>query len=218
MKKPVQYVRKKDSMSLTGSLLLSVVIGAAFAFTGKDHPGKLVFESVKYMRSSFCMYSDGKFYDAHSSGCTEQNFAWGYWENIHDTIVLHYRAQNIFQYDVVRSPDTQSNFQVIRIIDCYDQPVRFQFINHANGYSNLYNTGILKIKKGSPVNYPAPEFGKGNPEIEYISCNADTLTYKWHCNRECLESVNGGYLFIDDNERMEKIVLQQKQVLRLTEL
>jgi hypothetical protein len=55
-----------------------ILISLAF----KDNPitEKLLFENEKSMRSSFCMYNDGKFYEALGAGCIEQEFSWGYWK------------------------------------------------------------------------------------------------------------------------------------------
>lgn len=212
---PVLFYLQKRGTHFLLLCFAALVVTFTLAFTNKGDQDKLLFEEVKSARSSFCMYADGKFYQAQSAGCTGQSFAWGYWKNVEDTLTLDFSTQDIFQYDILKSADSQSRYQIIRIVDCYNQPVRFQFVSHDSGYSNLYNTGMLKLKKGNTINYEAPVFDVTNAEVVYLTSNADTLTYKWRCNIECLESVNGGDQFINNRARVEKIVLRNKRVQRL---
>jgi len=198
---------KKTLCSIIAPLVFGLLI---LAFVSKG-PYKLIFEQKKYSRSSFCLYSDGKFYHTHSSGCIGQSFSWGYWKVTNDTITLNYSNQDIFKYDIVKSTDSQSNFQIVRIIDCYNQPVRFQIINHDSGYNNLYNIGYLKLRKGNSINYPAPIFND-EQEWESIVSEADTITYQWQCNRESIESINGGRLYIETEQNIKKIKIHNKQV------
>lgn len=211
----LSYLKKRGVHSLLLCCVL-LVVASNLAFTNKEDD-KLLFEEVKSMRASFCMYADGKFYQARSAGCTGQSFAWGYWKKVEDTLVLDFSTEDIFQYQIIKSADSMNKYQIIRIVDCYNQPVRFQFVNHDSGYNNLYNSGILKLKKGNTINYDSPVFDSNNAEMVYLTSNADTITYKWRCNRECLESVKGGDQFIDNRARVEKIVLRNKRVQRLDE-
>jgi hypothetical protein len=132
-----------------------------------------------------------------------------------DIILLSYKTENIFFFDLLKSKDSLNEFQIIKIVDCYNQPVRFESIYYDTTRKNLYNPAILKIKKGSLIYYPTPIFSTENTDIDLVKSNADTLTYKWHCNRECLESINGGQLFLNQNERTEKIILSNKRIKRV---
>jgi|GEM_PF-5876831 len=195
--------------------LIAIFFLSSFDSNQKNDDYRLVFEARKSMRSSFCIYSDGRFFDAQASGCVGQFFSWGYWKNINDTIQLEYSKEDIFKYDVLKSTDSQNAFQIVRIMDCYNQPVRFEVINHDSGYTKLYNTGFCKVKKGNSINYPAPMFDSKDFEFEYITCNSDTLTYKWRCNRECIESINGGRLYVNAEESKTKVILRNKRKVSL---
>ena len=191
------------------ALLLTVASGFS-----TDHGSvRLVFEEERSMRSSFCLYSDGKFYDAQASGCVGQSFAWGYWKAEKDSVVLNYSATNIFQYTVLKSRDTKSLYQLVRVVDCYDQPVRFQYINYGTGYQCLNNPGILRIRKGIAINYPAPLFDPADTGMIYHTSYADTITYKWSCNRESIESIDLGRLSINDRQHVERVLLRNRRVL-----
>jgi hypothetical protein len=194
-------------------LLLIVLVLSAFS---KLHLSeRLIFETEKSMRSSFCLYSDGKFYDAQAAGCTGQLFGWGYWKKIHDTVQLSYQSKNIFKYDIIESRDSVSEYQVIRIIDDYDQPVRFQLVYYDTTAVNLYNPAILTIKKGSDIYYPVGIFNDSSAYHGGLITNADTITYKWRCNRECLESIDGGDLAVNKEEYIEKAILGTKRIRRI---
>jgi hypothetical protein len=196
-------------------LLFIILAVVCLAFTDRYNSNKLIFEQERFSRSSFCLYNDGRFFEADGGGCVDQLFAWGYWKNVNDTIILNYSNNNIFNYEIIKSIDSQNQFQIVRVIDCYGQPVRFQFINHNTGYTNLYNTGIVQLKKNNSINYPAYYFSKKDEEYEYIASNADTITYQWRCNRECLESINGGRLHVNDEEKVKRIILKGKRKVEL---
>ena len=215
MRLKIKYLRSKTERSWKEVLYLLSLILILPAFEKIHNTQRLVFEEQKGMRSSFCMYSDGKFYDAQASGCTGQVFAWGYWKNVNDTILLSYQTENIFTYDIIKSKDSLNKFQIVRIIDCYNQPVRFQNMYHDTICSNLYNPGILRIMKGNSIWYPAPAFDNSGNDLDLIISNADTITYQWRCNRECLESISGGQLFTNENENTERIILGNKRIRRL---
>jgi hypothetical protein len=176
---------------------------------------RLIFEEEKSMRSSFCMYSDGKFYEARPSGCVGQDFASGRWENINDTITLIYQSDNLFDFEVLKSLDTTNKNQIVRILDCYNQPVRFQIVCFDTTCQNLYNPGILKIEKGKSLFYSAPIFDNNLENNESQFCNSDTITYKWHCNRESIESIDGGRLYINKESTRKKIILKNKKFISL---
>jgi len=162
------------------------------------------------------LYSDGKFYDASPAGCVGQDFSWGTWTKSNDTFLLTYRKENIFNFELIKSKDSQNSFQVIKIVDCYNQPVRFQIINHNSGYTELFNTGIVKVKKNNSIGYPAPSIGDSDYDSGTILSNEDTITFKWHCNRECVESISGGRLYVNSDEYMKKVVLNNKRIIEIT--
>ena len=178
---------------------------------------RLIFEEEKSMRSSFCMYNDEKFYEARPSGCVGQDFASGNWKNINDTITLIYQTDNVFHFEVLKSLDTTNKYQIVRIIDYYNQPVRFQNVCFDTTCQNLYNPGILKLEKGKSIFYQSPFFDQNSKDNESIFCNADTITYKWHCNRESIESISGGTLFTNQEPAKKKIILKNKKFKRLPE-
>lgn len=173
---------------------------------------RLIFEEEKSMRSSFCMYSDGKFFETRASGCVGQEFASGYWKNINDTITLVYRTDKVFDYEILKSVDTSNKYQIVKIIDCYNQPVRFQNVCFDTTCQNLYNAGILRIEKGKSILYFAPIFEDNLKNSESIFCSADTITYKWNCNRESIESINGGTLFYSKELEKKKVIVKNKQI------
>ena len=214
MRSLLQHIKQKMNGIFNVIFFLLPILLITLAFNRVNNE-KLLFENEKSIRSSFCLYSDGRFYDAQASGCIGQSFAWGNWKNINDTMLLNYSKENIFYYDIQKSIDSLNHFQIVRILDRYNQPVRFQIINRDSGYTNLFNTGILKIKKGNSINYPAPTFDNKDFEYDYILSNADTITYKWHCNRECIESISGGHLDINNKEITEKVILKNKRIERL---
>ena len=178
---------------------------------------RLVFEEEKSMRSSFCMYSDGQFYETRPSGCVEQEFSSGYWENKNDIITLTYKVAKVFNYDILKSFDTSNKYQIVKVVDCYNQPVRFQNIYFDTTYQNLYNPGILKIEKGKSIFYPAPIFNQDTSYGETVFTKADTIIYKWHCNRESIESINGGTLFTNQEAKKEKVILKSKNIILLSD-
>jgi hypothetical protein len=192
------------------TVLLLITITLNVAMTTEPKP-KLVFESKTSMRESLCLYDDGKFYYSKPAGCIMQAFKWGTYVLNNDTAVLKFSPENIFNYDLIQSSDTTSEFQIVRILDCYNQPVRFQHISSDTGYSNLFNIGLIRLKKGNSINYYGEPFEHISNEIIYVTSNSDTLTYKWRCNRECLESVSGGRLFADTNAGVQKILLRNKE-------
>lgn len=196
----------------TSKLLLPLVF-VCLSFSKTDDRIRLIFEEQKTMRSSFCLYSDGKFYETRAAGCVEQLFSSGSWENTNDTITLTYQANNLFDFEILKSRDTASKYQIIRILDCYNQPVRFQHIYADITSHNLYNTGMLQIEKGKSLFYLGPVFGQKAEGSELIICSADTVTYKWHCNRESLESINGGRLFVNTEAMTKKVTLRNKRVI-----
>jgi hypothetical protein len=185
------------------------------AFTDHDKKDRLIFETELGMRSSFCLYSDGKFYETQSSGCTGQEFSWGTWQSKNDTIHLIYDTKNIFNFEIIKSNDTLNKYQFVRIIDFYDQPVRFENICYDTTCTNLYNPGVLKISKGSYLSYIGATFNDTINNTETVISNADTITFKWNCNRESLESINGGQLFTNQSSKTEKIILGNKRIRRI---
>lgn len=217
MKPASKYLRNRAKGFLRKLSYLLPLIFILPAFKKINNHERLLFEEKRGARSSFCMYSDGKFYDAQASGCTGQLFAWGYWKNINDTILLSYQTGNIFSYDIIKSTDSLNKFQIVKITDCYDRPVRFQYVCYDTTCTNLYNPGMLRILKGSYVSYSAPAFNDNGNYPDYVTSNADTITYKWRCNRECLESISGGELFTNQTENTEKVILGNKRVRRLNE-
>jgi hypothetical protein len=198
----------------TATLLLILVLFLSSFYKPHDRI-RLIFEEEKTMRSSFCMYSDGKFYEARASGCVGQEFASGYWENENDTITLVYRADNVFDFEILKSEDTANKYQIVKVIDCYNQPVRFQNVCFDTTCQNLYNPGILSIEKGKSIWYSAPIFEQTGKNSESIFCNADTITYKWNCNRESIESISGGTLFFNQESTKKKIKLRNKKIISL---
>lgn len=198
--------------SKTFLLLISLSL---MGFSVMDIRYRLIFETEKGMRSSFCLYSDGKFYETQASGCTGQEFSWGYWENKNDTVHLIYDTKNIFNFETIKSKDTLDKYQFIRIIDVYNQPVRFENICYDTICTNLYNPGVLKISKGSYVSYLGATFNDSLHNSESIQSNSDTITFKWNCNRESLESISGGQLYTNQRSREEKIILGNKRIRRL---
>ncbi len=178
---------------------------------------RLIFEEQKGMRSSFCMYSDGKFYESRPSGCVGQDFASGTWEKKNDTIVLIYQTDNVFDFEVLKSLDTSNKYQIVNIVDCYNQPVRLQYVCFDTICQNLYNPGILRIEKGKSILYSMPIFEGYKVKDESIYSNADTITYKWHCNREAIESINGGSLYINKESTKKKIILKNKRIVSLSD-
>jgi hypothetical protein len=187
----------------------------ALVLSSFDHPSdgiRLIFEEQKSMRSSFCLYSDGRFYEARPSGCVGQDFASGFWERKKDTVKLIYTTERIFDFEVLKSPDTSSKFQIVRIIDRYNQPVRFQNVYFDITCLNLYNPGLAKVEKGASILYLAPAFEQTGRDAESIISNADTITYKWFCNRESIESIDGGTLYINQEPGEKKIILGNKSV------
>lgn len=197
-------------MKTAKSFLFLVLVLSAF-----NHPDggtRLIFEAEKGMRSSFCLYSDGRFYEARPSGCVGQEFASGYWENIKDTVRLTYKAKNVFDFEVLESRDTSNKFQIVRIIDCYNQPVRFQNVYFDTASQNLYNPGLAKIEKGKSVLYLAPMFEGDTAGVVSTISNADTITYKWFCNRESIESINGGNLYFNGEMTEKKAIIRNKMV------
>jgi hypothetical protein len=182
------------------------------SFGNPDDGIRLVFEEQKSMRSSFCLYSDGRFYEARPSGCVEQEFSSGSWENNKDTIKLIYKTGKTFGFEVLYSADTSSKFQIVRIIDRYNQPVRFQNVYFDITCQNLYNPGLAKVEKGKSILYLAPIFDQGGRDAESITSNADTITYKWFCNRESIESISGGTFYTNQEPREKRIILRNKSV------
>ena len=167
---------------------------------------------MKRDRSSFCLYSDGKFYGASQQGCVAQSFFWGYWLRAGDTVHLSYGTSNIFCFEVVESTGTKNAFQVVRVVDCYNQPVRFQHMRTDTGWTSLYNRGFLRISKGQSLVYATPDFEIKPGGWDKVKSSADTLTYKWRCNREVLESINGGTLYVDTVAGNGSVVLKGKEV------
>ena len=194
-------------------LFLSLI--SLTAFTKLNNRERLIFESEKGMRSSFCIYSDGNFYETQASGCRGQEFSWGHWENKNDTIQLSYDTLNIFNFETLKSKDTFNKYQVIKIIDFYNQPVRFENICYDTVCVNLYNPGILKILKGSYISYWGARFNNISNNSEAFQSNYDTITFKWNCNRESLESISGGDLYTNQIEKRQKVILGNKRVRRL---
>ncbi len=188
---------------------------ALASFDKVNDKTRLIFEEEKSMRSSFCMYSDGKFYEARPSGCVEQDFASGSWKNLNDTVTLIYQSDNLFNFEVLKSIDTSSKYQIVKIVDCYNQPVRFQSICFDTTCQNLYNPGILKLEKGKSIFYSMPIFEDNKVTDESIYSNADTITYKWHCNRESIESISGGSLYISKESISKRIILKNKKFIIL---
>jgi hypothetical protein len=178
---------------------------------------RLIFEEQKSMRSSFCMYSDGRFYEARPSGCVGQEFASGYWENRKDTVRLIYKTENVYRFEILKTVDTASKFQIVRIIDCYNQPVRFQNVCFDTACQNLYNPGLAKIGKGKSILYLAPIFEQNGGNVESINSNADTVTFRWLCNRESIESISGGTLYINQEPGQKKVILKSKSVVPLSQ-
>jgi hypothetical protein len=175
---------------------------------------RLVFEEEKGIRSSFCMYNDGKFYEARPSGCVGQEFSWGYWEKSNDTVKLNYQHGKIFDFEVIQSKDSSAKYQFVRIIDCYNQPVRFQGIYVDTTWEMLYNPGIITIEKGKSLFYIAARFEDINTNVEPVFSNADTITYRWYCNRESIESISLGTLYYTYNEAVtKKALLRNKRVI-----
>ena len=183
-----------------------------FVLSSFDNKQKLLFFGNRYSRSSFCLYNDGKFYKTEGAGCTGQFFAWGSWTRNGDTLSLEYSAYNIFSYETLLSKDTNAKFQIVRIVDCYDQPLRFQHLYHNKGYSNLYNQGFIKLEKNNSINYPTPPFDNKEYNNEFISSNSDTITFRWKCNRESIESINGGELFTNDRSKTVKALITDRDV------
>lgn len=192
-------------------ILLSIICVSA-SFDRIADSGRLVFEEEKSMRSSFCMYNDGKFYEARPSGCVGQEFAWGYYHYVNDTVNLIYQSLNVFDFDVIKSLDTLSIYQIVKIVDCYNQPVRFQSVWFDTTCTNLYNPGILRTEKGRAISYLASVFDEQVNDGSFQISNADTITYKWRCNRESIESINGGQLFINQKQTKRRIVLGNKRI------
>jgi hypothetical protein len=196
-------------------LVLLLTFFSLVAFTEFEKKDRLIFETEKGMRSSFCIYSDGKFYETQPSGCTGQEFLWGYWENKNDTIHLSYNNKNIFYFETIKSKGTLNKYQIFRIIDFYNQPVRFENICYDTVCTNLYNPGILKILKGNYVSYIGARFNDSLYNSESIQSNSDTITLKWNCNRESLESISGGQLYTNQYNKKEKIILGNKQIKKV---
>jgi hypothetical protein len=178
---------------------------------------RLIFEEEKGMRSSFCMYSDGRFYETRPSGCVGQEFASGVWETKKDTVKLIYKTGKTFDFEVFNSLDTSSKLQIVRIIDCYNQPVRFQDVCFDTTCQNLFNPGLARIEKGKSILYFAPIFEQNGRNVESVISNADTITYKWLCNRESIESISGGTLYINQEQSEKRVYLRNKRVIQLSQ-
>jgi hypothetical protein len=195
-------------------LILILFLALSSFYKGNDKI-RLIFEEEIGMRSSFCMYSDGKFYETRPSGCVGQDFASGSWKNINDTVTLIYNTYNLFNFEVIKSSDTTSKYQIVRILDCYNQPVRFQNVCFDTTCQNLYNPAILRIEKEKSIFYSAPIFDNNKYSNESVLCNADTITFRWNCNRESIESIDGGSLYINKEPTRKKIILKNKKFITL---
>lgn len=193
-----------------------ILVLALSSFNSPKDGIRLIFEKEKSMRASFCLYSDGRFYETRASGCVGQEFAFGFWEKNKDTVTLSYKTEKIFDFEVITSADTSSKFQIVRIIDRYNQPVRFQYVYFDTTCQNLYNPGLAKVEKGKSIFYLSPTFDQGSREVDLFSSNADTITYKWFCNRESIESINGGSLYINQEPHERKVILRNKRVIPLS--
>ena len=200
---------------MNAKLFLFLLLLSLTAFTDFDKKDRLIFETEKGIRSSFCIYTDGKFYETQPSGCIGQEFSWGHWKNKNDTIILNYDNKNIFNFETIKSKNTTNKYQIVRIIDFYDQPVRFENICYDTICTNLYNPGILKILKGSYISYLGATFNDNSYNLESIQSNADTITFRWNCNRESLESISGGQLYTNQYNKQERVILGNKRIRRL---
>jgi hypothetical protein len=185
------------------------------SFIVHDKNAELIYHDNRYMRSSFCLYNDGKFYETKASGCTHQLFAWGNYTKKGDSIYLDYQPENIFTYDIVFSKDTSATFQIVQILDCYNKPVRFQHLNHKEDYSNLYNTGIIKLPKNNSYNYPIQSFDDKPYNESYFTNNADTISFRWRCNRESIESISDGSLIVNNRASFERAYIQGLKVEKM---
>lgn len=192
---------------------LAIILSILLTSTINKNNGniRLIFEEEKSLRSSFCMYSDGRFYETRAEGCVGQIFRWGYWQRSNDTVDLQYESKNLYYFDIIKSRDTSSSYQVVKIIDCYNQPVRFQYVDFDTSYANLYNPGILRVKKGKYIGY-ANIFENGYDPNQFQKFNADTITYKWNCNRESIEAVSGGTLTPILVAETRKVIVSNKRV------
>lgn len=162
------------------------------------------------------MYSDGRFFESRPSGCTGQDFSSGTWIKDNDIITLSYCTDNPFNFEVTESNDTASSHQVVRIVDCYDQPVRFQHLYIGTSSENLYNPGMIRVAKGEDIYYAMP-FENSLSSNKSVLSRADTLTFKWRCNRESIESINGGTLYISQEASSKKIRLRNRTFITLPE-
>ncbi|MFM2385982.1 MAG: hypothetical protein RL660_739 [Bacteroidota bacterium] len=190
-----------------------------FAFASSILPcgaqNRLIFEEQPSMRSSFCLFDDGKFYDAQASGCVGQLFSWGHWTEFNDTLTLRYSNVNVFKYSVIESEETNNSYQVIKVIDCYNQPVRQQYLKVDTSYLDLYNTGLYLLPKGRKIIYCSHGFGDDDLASFTNISNADTITFQWHCNRECIESISAGSLTLELQQRTERAIISKRRLTRL---
>ena len=185
---------------------------AALTTNEVEEDVRLIFSEPTGMRSSFCIYNDGKFYETRPSGCIGQDFSWGYWNTLNDTVTLKYQTDNVFDYVIEQSKDSLKKYQYVRLIDCYNQPVRFQSVCYDTICANLYNPGILIVEKGKVISYLSPIFDSHIKDENYAFTNADTVTIRWKCNRESIESINGGQLFVNRQPSTTRVILGNKKV------
>jgi hypothetical protein len=195
-------------------LILILTLVTCFFASGKNNGSsvRLVFEDEKSSRYSFCMYSDGKFYETRGSGCVGQDFSWGYWKKFHDTVRLQYQSSNIFDFDVIKSADSLDRYQIVSIVDCYDQPMRFQIICRDTTCLYPDSTGFVRVEKGRYISYLNHYFGDYLNNEGVQKTNSDTLIFKWRCNRESIESISGGDLFINNKRAAKRFVLRNKRM------
>lgn len=185
------------------------------SFDFQDENPKMLIHANRFLRSSFCLFNDGKFYRTNGSGCVGQDFSWGTWTKDNDIYILTTESENIFNYKIVESKDTQSKFQTIQIIDCYNRPVRFQSIFYDTTFTELYNTGMIKLVKKFVISYNSDNIDNAIEPVNYIQSNSDTIKFKWNCNRESIESINGGRLYFDKERNTEKIRIENNRTIKI---